>query len=98
MDDNGQDRKVKILELKPDERKTITLKKILDNLRHSIAHQAIRPTKVGDNWEGVLFRNYGGNDKATAKWDDDYVFQLYLTQNRLKKFAKFIASKYLEEI
>jgi hypothetical protein len=96
-DEDGNDVDTKVLELIPDERTTITLKKVIDKLRHSIAHQAIRPTKEGGDWKGVIFRNYT-NDNATASWNDDFDFQLYLTQDELEQFAKFIATKYLEEI
>jgi hypothetical protein len=96
-DDDGNEVEIKVLELKPDESTTITLKKIIDKLRHSIAHQAIRPTKEGDTWKGVIFRNYT-NDNSTSSWNDDYNFQLYLTQTELEIFAKFIATKYLEDI
>ncbi len=97
MDDDGNDVEIKVLELKPDVRTTITLKKIIDKLRHAVAHQAIRPTKDGTNWEGVIFRNYT-NDNATSAWNNDYDFQLYLTQSKLEMFARFISTKYLEEI
>lgn len=95
-DDNQNNVQTKVLELKPDERTTITLKSVIDKLRHSIAHQSIRPTKEGDSWKGVIFRTYR-NDTDTSLWNDNYNLQLYLTQDQLERFVKFVATTYLEE-
>lgn len=86
---------INVLEMKPVNASNITLKNIIDKMCHSIAHQAIRPTNNGEKWEGVIFRNYG-NDTSTSLWNDEYDFQLYLTQRQLDQFVKFISAKYLE--
>lgn len=96
-DDDGQNIETMVLEFKDVNKTTITLKMIIDKLRHSIAHQALRPTKEEEKWKGVVFRNYK-KDTATAKWNDEYDFQLYLTQDELEKFAKLIAEIYLTEL
>lgn len=95
--DDGKEVETTVLEFKQAAEDPTTLKKVIDKLRHSIAHQAIRPTKDGGQWEGVIFRNYQ-NDEATASWTNEYDFQMYLTQEKLNHFARFIANKYLEAI
>jgi len=42
-------------------------KNIIDKLRHSIAHQSIRPTQEDNDWKGIIFRSYP-NDSIAVEW------------------------------
>lgn len=75
----------------------ITLKEIIDKLRHSIAHQSIRPTQEDKDWKGIIFRSYP-NDSIAAEWKDNYSMQLYLTQSELKTLVLLVAQRYIAEI
>lgn len=75
----------------------ITLKDIIDKLRHSIAHQSIRPTQEGNDWKGKIFRSYA-NDSFAVEWKDNYSLQLYLTQSELQTLVLLVAQRYLAEI
>ena len=68
----------------------ITLENLLNKMRNSIAHCHITPTKHKDSniWEGIILRNH------PVKKDKYFNFEVYLTQNEIKNFALFIASKY----
>jgi hypothetical protein len=68
----------------------------LEKLRHSIAHQSIRPTQEEDKWRGIIFRSYP-NDLIAAQWGDNYSLQLYLTESELRKLVLFIAERYCTE-
>lgn len=96
-DDKKDNIKIKKLECRHIEKNKLTVKILLNRLRSSVAHQAIRPTKDGDNWCGVIFRNYS-TENRTAEWGNNYDLQMYLTESELKLFAEFISKNYLAEI
>jgi len=75
----------------------ITLKDVIDKLRHSIAHQSIRPTKEENKWEGIIFRSYPA-DPIAALWEDNFSMQMYLTQSEIRTLVLFIAQRYLDEL
>jgi hypothetical protein len=88
---------IPILELRGKNIQEITFKDIIDNLRHSVAHQSIRPTQENNSWHGIIFRSYRNDEQATH-WGNDYRMQLYLTEEQLRILVTEIADKYLAEV
>ena len=89
-----------ILADEPQPLSRMTLRMLTDNLRHSIAHQSIRPTKDGLDWEGILFRNYPKkvNEADAGAWKSGWIFQVYLTKEEIRELCNLITGKYLEGI
>lgn len=68
----------------------ISIFDIMYGLRNSIAHQNVRPVKSSnESWEGVIFRNYT-DGKNNKQWNDEWKFQIYLTESELKDFMKIV--------
>jgi hypothetical protein len=95
-DEKSVSHEISKLEFRGKEYEEITLKDVIDKLRHSIAHQSIRPTQEEDKWRGIIFRSYP-NDLIAAQWGDNYSLQLYLTESELRKLVLFIAERYCTE-
>jgi hypothetical protein len=81
--EDNQNTEIPRLEIRGKRIEEITYGDIIDHLRHSIAHQSIRPTQNGDSWEGIIFRSYW-NDHHAINWGNNYRMQLYLTENQLR--------------
>ncbi len=96
QDDNHNEIETKKFDFKHKKIEDTKLVELLDKMRHTIAHQSIRPTRDGENWRGVIFRSYQ-TDQRVSKWGEDYNLQLYLTMSEISEFTRFIATKYLEE-
>lgn len=72
------------------ENETLLLKDFLRLLRNGIAHQNVEPTKKENIWAGVKFYNLNNGGKGKIN------FEVVFTQEELRKFALFLANKYLE--
>lgn len=72
----------------PKEKKNLSLSEFLRLLRNGIAHQNVEPTNERGIWERVNFYNISGKGKRN--------FEVVFTQEELRKFALFLANKYLE--
>lgn len=76
-----------------------SLQRFISNLRHSIAHQSLRPTRDGDLWNGVIFRCYPNRqDEQVGLWANNYYFQVYFTYNELRNITRSIARMYLDNL
>lgn len=95
-DEFNENKKIEKLKFRHQNIFELTMETLLDRLRHSIAHQSIRPTSEGNDWCGIIFRNYSGEQRA-AKWDDNYDLQMYVTMKELRLFVEFITDRYLAE-
>ena len=77
----------------------MTLGQFIANLRHSIAHQSLRPTRDGDTWKGVFFRCYQSNQEEQAgEWANIHHFQIYLDKDEISEMSISIARLYLENL
>jgi hypothetical protein len=95
-DEYDQNKKINKLEFRHQALDEITIATLMDRLRHSIAHQSIRPTSEGAEWCGMIFRNYSGEQRAAA-WGENYDLQMYVTMPELKLFVEFITNSYLKQ-
>ena len=75
----------------------IKIEDLIECMRNGIVHYGIRPTKDGDDWEGIVIRNYT-KDNQIPKWSDNYKFQIYLTQSELKELCILLTDEYLKEL
>jgi hypothetical protein len=75
----------------------ILISELLNKMRNGIAHGAIRPTKEDKRWYGIILRCYT-RDSHIKRWEDNYDFQVCLSQSELKAISIFIANNYLNEI
>lgn len=66
------------------------LKNLLNRIRNGIAHQRIEAISEENKWKGVIIEDYDRNDNIGL--------HLELKTSELRKFAFFIADKYLEEL
>ena len=66
------------------------LKNLLNRIRNGIAHQRIEAISEENKWKGVIIEDYDRNDNIGL--------HLELKTSELRKFAFFIADKYLEEV
>jgi len=76
-------------------RKTIeetTVGNIVRLFRNGIAHSNITPVAEGENWRGIIVKNFENQEKEDA---NDFNFEVYLNQRELNIFATFIADEYL---
>lgn len=69
-------------------REEINLAKFLNSLRNAIAHQNVDTIAENGTWERVVFYNVDNNHIRN--------FEVVFTQEELRKFALFLANKYLE--
>jgi hypothetical protein len=63
--------------------------------RNGIAHSNITPVAEGDNWKGIIVKNFV---TPTKEKQNDFNFETYLNQRELRIFATFIADEYLNNI
>lgn len=68
-------------------REEINLEKFLNSLRNAIAHQNVDTIAENRIWKKVVFYNVNGEIRN---------FEVVFTQEELRKFALFLADKYLE--
>ncbi|KQC00951.1 hypothetical protein AQF98_09780 [Pedobacter sp. Hv1] len=61
--------------------------------RNSIAHQNITPVAEGDEWQGIIIKNYR-NKTDTA--NGFFNFEAFLNQKEVRLFATLIADEYLK--
>ena len=65
------------------------LKNLLNRIRNGIAHQRIEAISKDNKWKGVIIEDYDRNNNLGL--------HLELKTSELRKFAFYIADRYLEE-
>lgn len=97
-DETSSNVEIKKLIFHPQPINDMTISTLMEKLRHSIAHQSIRPTLSDRNkWAGIIFRNYDGSEKQVGEWKDNYIMQVYFTMEELKLVATTITDEYLND-
>lgn len=66
------------------------LKNLLNRIRNGIAHQRIEAVSENNKWKGVIIEDYDRHNNLGL--------HLELKTSELRKFAFYIADKYLEEV
>lgn len=96
-DEYGTNLKIRKLHHKHISFTDISVGDLLARFRNAVAHQSLRPTSEGDEWKGVIFRNYS-TEARSAKWQDNYDLQIYLTMKELMVLCNYISDCYLSEV
>jgi hypothetical protein len=60
----------------------VTLMELLKKMRNSFAHFNIEPTKMGNDWHGIILKNRNKDGYNT--------FELYMEKHELKIFVEYI--------
>jgi hypothetical protein len=71
---------------------TTTIGCLLKLFRNAIAHQNIIPVAEGENWHGIVVKNY---KNSAEKKKNNFNFEAFLTQKDVQVLSTLISDEYL---